>query len=256
MKPFIQTKQTIHILAMLALLIISWRPAQSQVTIGSQVNANPGALLDLKENDSINANSTKGLALPRVYLEDPGLLYPMLRHKASYVNGSTKKEDEKQHTGLLVYNLTTDNKHGLCEGTYLWKEKQWVRLSPPCTSQACLYDINSNKTPGKQYTFYCQDKEGRAEEAETICKDGFQEIGLHQTYHLLTYTEFIETWNQSPEHYKPSSRYLINYNGWITLGIIRSDMSMYILGDIGNHSPGLSIGGLLSGTYTVRCVKD
>lgn len=42
----------------------------SQVTIGSSLKPNEGALLDLKENDNIESNSTRGLHLPIVELHD------------------------------------------------------------------------------------------------------------------------------------------------------------------------------------------
>lgn len=42
---------------------------KGQVTIGSVQKARDGALLDLRENDNLDANSSRGLALPRVILD-------------------------------------------------------------------------------------------------------------------------------------------------------------------------------------------
>ena len=52
---------------------------KSQVTIGSASPPNKGTLLDMKENDNIGANSTKGLLLPRVELAANNILKMYLK---------------------------------------------------------------------------------------------------------------------------------------------------------------------------------
>lgn len=88
-----------------------------QVTIGSNVKPNSGAILDLKENDQEEANSTKGLNLPRVELVTKNSLAPCL---------TTVPDNPKAYKGLVVYNVepTFDNNKG--EGIYIWDGGEWV----------------------------------------------------------------------------------------------------------------------------------
>lgn len=239
-----------------SLLSLIIQKGYAQVTIGSEVEANPGIILDLKENESKEENAEKGLGLPRVYLEDKAFLYPMLKDKADYVNGSTKIQDEKIHTGLTVYNLTTDLTKDLCEGVYVWKGNKWNRLFKACPLPYCGYDIESNKTPGKIYTFYCKDFSDLQQNAKQICKDGFQDGADGASYHLFTYDEFMETWNKNTSHFPLGSSYYVDYNGWITLGIINADGTHVVLGDMKPYPGGAPIGGLLPEKHIVRCVKD
>lgn len=106
----------------------------AQVTIGSNKDASPGALLDLKESNSTggNANSKRGLALPRVDLTDKNNLYPMFEDPqnagsptAEYA-GANKAEQDNVHTGLLVYNLNSCQ--GFGRGTYVWVGNEWLPL--------------------------------------------------------------------------------------------------------------------------------
>ncbi len=101
---------------------------KAQVTIGSNITPNTGALLDLKENANKDTNASKGLLLPRVMLEDIGNLYPM------FTNGDPLYTDTEKdlHTGLIVYNLKDDPANGLCPGPYVWENSSWNRLLEPC----------------------------------------------------------------------------------------------------------------------------
>lgn len=85
----------------------------SQITIGSDLAPNAGALLDFKNNP--NGFSNKGLGLPRVELIDPWKL----------IMGKNSNEilDKESHTGLLVYNTTINN--DLCPGLYVWEGMSW-----------------------------------------------------------------------------------------------------------------------------------
>ena len=91
-----------------------------QVTIGSGLVPNKGALLDLKENnaDDGGQTSTKGLGLPRVALVAIDKLEPCT---------DTNAKSKLEHTGLTIYN-TTDNSATaatLKEGTYFWDGNSW-----------------------------------------------------------------------------------------------------------------------------------
>ncbi len=131
MKRFIHT-QTILIL-FLMLLAYSYH-IRAQVTIGSNVQASPGALLDMKEQSSSGgaANSKRGLGLPRVELTKKDYLYPMFEinpgsgtSTSGYI-GANKTSQDALHTGLMIYNLNKCNGFGL--GTYVWAGQQWEPL--------------------------------------------------------------------------------------------------------------------------------
>lgn len=102
----------------------------AQVTIGSNSEPQPGALLQLKETNDLN-NSNKGLMLPRVNLED--VFEPKIGGTTDF---STSKD---AHTGLWVYNLydNTANVSNieklLCPGPYIWDGSKWHRLLEACT---------------------------------------------------------------------------------------------------------------------------
>jgi len=91
---------------------------QAQVSIGESSEPQLGALLDLKSDD-------KGLLMPRVSLNDPTSLKPMLTDLMA-----NDADSMKLHTGLTVYNTTNTN--GLCEGVYTWTGSRWEPWpSPP-----------------------------------------------------------------------------------------------------------------------------
>jgi len=89
---------------------------QAQVTIGSDVEARKGILLDLKEDNKGGklANSKKGLGLPRVALSALTTLT---------VDDNTKGNE---YAGLTVYNTT--NNSALREGTYCWFGNTWKQV--------------------------------------------------------------------------------------------------------------------------------
>lgn len=83
--------------------------ATAQVTIGSGVEPDTGALLDLKQN--ADGSSLKGLLLPRVTLTRTGDPGPLPAHVA----------------GMTVYNTATAN--DVTPGRYYNDGTRWVRLS-------------------------------------------------------------------------------------------------------------------------------
>lgn len=102
--------------------------SSAQVTIGSGIEPNKGALLDLKENigDSRNITANKGILLPRVKLTDPDNLYPMFTPdgKGGYKEG-TKTEEDRAHIGLTVYNVDRCSVNGT--GLYIWDGTGWKK---------------------------------------------------------------------------------------------------------------------------------
>lgn len=94
--------------------------ASAQVTIGSDNKPNIGAILDLKQTDSISVNSYKGLLLPRVALKNENKLYPMLKE------GYDTNEEDNIHVGLIVYNTTNCFVGGA--GPYVWDGEKWSYL--------------------------------------------------------------------------------------------------------------------------------
>ncbi|WP_413513122.1 hypothetical protein [Myroides odoratus] len=101
--------------------------AQAQVTIGGPIPPNAGALLDLKENNNPGINSTKGLLMPRVALEDERQLAPVATNN---VTAGVKAE----HKGLMLYNTYLDTSKNLCPGIYIWEGDLWRRLYGNCYS--------------------------------------------------------------------------------------------------------------------------
>jgi len=99
-------------------------PAQSQVTIGSISAPLKGTLLDLKESDDPtgNANSTKGMILPRVFLTSEDSLLPVLT--GTEPDYETLKP---KYTGLIVYNV--DSIAPFEKGLYAWDGSRWNHIN-------------------------------------------------------------------------------------------------------------------------------
>lgn len=102
----------------LFVLLVCLLKVEAQITIGSNTKPVSGALLELKENDNIGNNSTKGLLLPRVNITTLDNL------KADIDIGNQSVES---HTGLIVYNPIEHIEQCLIipQGIYIWNGKQW-----------------------------------------------------------------------------------------------------------------------------------
>lgn len=103
----------------------------SQVTIGSPVDPNYGALLDLKENSGSKVNASKGLLLPRVKLTNMNNLYPMFEsgqdtNTPNEEYAASKNEIDALHTGLIVYNTNNEICDGFIPGVYIWTLDKWT----------------------------------------------------------------------------------------------------------------------------------
>lgn len=113
--------------------------ASAQVTIGADIPAKSGSLLDLKMDDNNNQNSTKGLLLSRVALVNQNKLDPCIK------DADLQPGDEDAHIGLTVYNITDDSDVGLCPGVHVWNGSKWIRIPEPCAGEDPLdpYLINT-----------------------------------------------------------------------------------------------------------------
>lgn len=98
----------------------------AQVTIGSDLAPNEGAILDLKENTATTpggANATRGMILPRVKLTDINFL-------ADIIPNDSDRPDPILHEGLMVFNMNED----LCttpvlnRGVHVWSGSKWIFL--------------------------------------------------------------------------------------------------------------------------------
>ncbi len=118
------------ITGILAISILIVPVTKAQVTIGSADPPVKGALLQLKENESLNENSTKGLILPRVQLSDKENLFPMFSDTdPDYADPGHKAEQDKLHVGLVVYNTNTCLPFG--KGVFVWNGQRWTAISKP-----------------------------------------------------------------------------------------------------------------------------
>jgi hypothetical protein len=112
-----------HIKIPLTLLCMFFASAMNaQVTVGTLELPADGALLQLKnipEATPEAANANKGLLLPRVLLNDYRTLCPAV---------CDNYDDRKNHTGLIVYNLTDYKDGNLIPGLMVWNGTEWNNI--------------------------------------------------------------------------------------------------------------------------------
>ena len=111
----------------------------AQVTVGSELSPNSGALLDIKEFASTSTNlstATKGVNLPRVALQAANKLEPC---------ATSNTANNRNHTGMFVYNTTTNAE--LTPGVYYWNGVIWMRMITELPkSQLNLLNLQSSTT--------------------------------------------------------------------------------------------------------------
>jgi hypothetical protein len=122
-----------HRLLFIAGLLVIVSAAEAQVTIGSGVEPLDGALLDLKQDgpDPENITSKKGMLYPRVKLTDKDNLFPMFEDdKNGGYKQKVKADEDRNHTGLVVYNITDDKTiiEGFLPGLHMWDGKTWRKI--------------------------------------------------------------------------------------------------------------------------------
>lgn len=107
-------------LTLLLLHIFFFHSLLAQVTIGSGIKPESGALIDFKENNPTEENitSTKGVLLPRVKLQNVNSLIPI------FADGGTIAE-KKMHIGLQLYHVGGNN---IEAGVKVWNGTSWGDL--------------------------------------------------------------------------------------------------------------------------------
>ncbi len=126
---YLRKKVSFRSFLLIFFLVLSSTSLLAQVTIGTGKEPNAGALLDLKENANLGQNSTRGLLLPRVALQNINSINPILDADTA---GSSILS---LHSGLMVFNMTDDYAAQLCRGVYVWTSCAWKRLNQPCCFQ-------------------------------------------------------------------------------------------------------------------------
>ena len=104
-----------------AILFFRAETIMAQVTIGFEAEPVKGAVLDIKTQaaDADNITSaTGGIVMPRMKLQSINTLEPMIS-----IGDPDIAELKLLHTGLIVYNLTSDT--SFKEGLYVWNGTQW-----------------------------------------------------------------------------------------------------------------------------------
>lgn len=110
---------------LISFFLVATLNSNAQVTIGLKEEPEKGSLLQLKniENAPLEgANANKGLLLPRVKLVDIRQLEPM------FPRGYNKEEQDKKHTGLLVYNMNENLYDGDGQGVYMCDGEKWFGM--------------------------------------------------------------------------------------------------------------------------------
>jgi len=135
--------RTIDVKVVVSILLALFFSSQlrSQVTIGLDKQAVQGALLQLKMQEVSNAasNSQKGLMLPRVSLNSTSSTSGNVNQKLRTSLGlpTTVTTDALVHTGLMIYNVATNNsvstnapfgERKICPGVYVWNGSVWMRM--------------------------------------------------------------------------------------------------------------------------------
>lgn len=133
----------------------------AQVTIGNDTKAVNGALLQLKENEDLGANSKRGLLLPRVQLTG---------HNLDAISKSDSETSE-MYTGLTVWNVRSVG--DICKGVQTWTGSKWVSPMPK----------NENKSSYNPTSGILTDHEGN-----TYTTASFGTAGVWMTQNLRSRT--------------------------------------------------------------------
>ncbi|MDR2947798.1 MAG: hypothetical protein LBV71_01190 [Prevotella sp.] len=99
--------------ALLAIAILFNLHLNAQVTIGSGIEPDMDAILDLKQSE--NGESSKGLLLPRVALISTDNSFPLLQHTSGMIVYNTNT-NENISSGLFYNDGTKWNRIGLTDG--------------------------------------------------------------------------------------------------------------------------------------------
>jgi hypothetical protein len=118
----------------LIMLCFLYPKLSAQVTIGTFIEPEKAALLDIKDKDADRNNETTskgGLGLPRVRLVNRNTLEPFIPvSDQEWIANSDKLKEH--HAGLMVYNInvTPVNDQSIADemfrqGIYIWNGERW-----------------------------------------------------------------------------------------------------------------------------------
>ena len=216
----------------------------AQVTIGSRLPAKSGALLDLKENDELGANSSRGLLLPRVNLQSLQLLSPE----------NAQLTDDESHTALVVYNLVRNIEKDLCPGVYIWSGNQWMKVG----DRGCLCEYTFVGADSGTRYLYCKDFSDIAINAQNVCSTKAIDNKRYK-YSLLKSEDYLNIWDKKSSDTPPSEfsdgSILLDHNTWVTKGL-KSASKTEIVGVGFSFPGGPAIGGYIEGNSTIKCARD
>jgi hypothetical protein len=117
--------------------------SKAQVTIGSSLAPQEGALLEFKEKEISSSDSTtatKGVLLPKVKLVAYDDLSPLF--------ATTEEPQKTTSKGMIVYNINSEAV-GLETGLYVWDSMKWVPVMDG-------KDLSGGETNTIDYTFRCE----------------------------------------------------------------------------------------------------
>lgn len=119
-------RHTFLVLYSFLMVLLSSNTLFGQTIIGIGEVPVPGSLIQIKNIYNVNggeANSDKGVLLPRVNLTDLNMLYPM------FPSGYDKDVQDKIHAGLIVYNINVNLLNGKGAGVYVWDGNKWSAIT-------------------------------------------------------------------------------------------------------------------------------
>jgi len=151
-------KKQLYVLNLfIMLLILSVSHVRGQVTIGAGFEPEEGALLELKQNATLDPdrnnslsleNATKGLLFPKVSVKDRDKLTPL--YGGSDLGSGEWSDDSTTDqkllaTGMVVYNINPAAKN-MEVGLYVWNGSRWI----PCKGEN-----GSSTGENAEFTFDC-----------------------------------------------------------------------------------------------------
>ncbi|MDR1883087.1 MAG: hypothetical protein LBR26_09965 [Prevotella sp.] len=158
-----KTKLVISLLNIFLIMSVSGR-LYAQVTIGSNIQPEKAALVDIKEKTDKTGGQTVdngGLLLPRVNLERKHQLYPFIREKgyapSNYndpgydpdIADPVYAAEKPVHIGLIVYNLTDDDDKELYPGLNQWDGKKWNCFQQKATTAQFEFECSTVQVLGQ-----------------------------------------------------------------------------------------------------------
>lgn len=182
-----------------------------QVTMGSNLKPEEGALLDLKEKIPAVAGgetASRGLALPRVELLSTKLDATTYTNLSKTIKDASGSWNEDVHIGLVVYNVseTTDVCKPLPDkGIYVWNGSEWQFLGEQ--KDGPFKDVRTVTDNGSQITISYNG------ETTSYNYSSFGAAGIWMTENLATkylpdgtaLTRHTANSNTQPQYFTPNN---------------------------------------------------